>query len=168
MSMKLSIDKIDAFIFDFDGVMTNNLVYLDQEGRESVRCSRADGLAIDVLHKLNKPAFILSTEKNLVVAMRAKKLGISVIQGVAEKSKSIKDLANKNNYNLNNIFYVGNDLNDYYAMKLCGFSACPADSHFKIKRISNFTLKVKGGNGVVKDLLEEVFRLNLLKILYSD
>ena len=69
---------------------------------------------------------------------------------------------------MNNIFYVGNDLNDYYAMKLCGFSACPADSHFKIKKISNFTLKVKGGNGVVKDLLEEVFRLNLLEILYSD
>ena len=51
--MKISIDKIDAFVFDFDGVMTNNLVYLDQDGKESVRCSRADGLAFDVLHKLN-------------------------------------------------------------------------------------------------------------------
>ena len=51
--MKVSIDKIDAFIFDFDGVMTNNLVFIDQEGNESVSCSRADGLAFDVLHKLD-------------------------------------------------------------------------------------------------------------------
>lgn len=59
--MKISIDKIHAFIFDFDGVMTNNLVYIDQDGKETVRCNRADGLAFDVLRKLNKPAFIVST-----------------------------------------------------------------------------------------------------------
>jgi len=66
-------NDIDAFVFDFDGVLTNNLVHLNQLGEESVSCSRSDGLAFDVLHKLNKPVFILSTEKNPVVSMRAKK-----------------------------------------------------------------------------------------------
>jgi 3-deoxy-D-manno-octulosonate 8-phosphate phosphatase (KDO 8-P phosphatase) len=163
--MKISIDKIDAFVFDFDGVMTNNLVYVDQDGRESVSCSRADGLAFDVLRKLNKPAFILSTERNPVVAMRASKLGILAIQDVPDKVKAIKELANNNRYNLKNILYVGNDLNDYYVMKLCGYSVCPADSHYKIKELSDITLKTKGGDGVVRDLLENVFSINFIKIL---
>ena len=70
--MKISIDNIDAFIFDFDGVLTNNLVHLDQHGTESVSCSRSDGLAFEVLHKLKMPTYILSTEVNPVVTARAK------------------------------------------------------------------------------------------------
>lgn len=62
--MKISLDNIDAFIFDFDGVLTNNLVYLNQDGQEWVACSRSDGIAFDVLRKLGKPAYILSTEIN--------------------------------------------------------------------------------------------------------
>ena len=63
--IKISLDDIDALVFDFDGVLTNNLVHLDQDGREWVSCNRADGLAFDVLNKLQKPAYILSTEKNI-------------------------------------------------------------------------------------------------------
>ena len=65
------------------------------------------------------------------------------------------------------IFYVGNDLNDYYAMKLCGFSACPADSHQKIKNISTFTLKVNGGDGVIRNLLEDIFNIDFIQILFD-
>ena len=94
------LDDIDALVFDFDGVLTDNLVYLNQDGLESVACSRADGLAFDVLRKLKKPAFILSTEKSPVVAMRAKKLKIPAIQGVLDKVEAIKELADDKNYNL--------------------------------------------------------------------
>ena len=163
----MNIDDIDVFVFDFDGVLTNNLVYLNQEGVESVVCSRADGLALDVLRKLNKPAFILSTENNPVVTMRAKKLKIPAIQGVADKVETIKKLATDNNYSLKNILYVGNDLNDYLVMQLCGYSACPADSHSKIKSISSIILSTNGGDGIVRELLEEVFNLDFIKILYQ-
>ena len=164
---KIELKVIDAFVFDFDGVLTNNLVHLDQNGKESVSCSRADGLAFDVLRKLDKPAFILSTENNPVVAMRAKKLKIPVVQGVDDKVEAIKKLANKNNYNLKNILYVGNDLNDYLVMQLCGYTICPTDSHFKIKEISDVVLKTNGGNGVVRELLEDVLDLDFIKILYQ-
>jgi YrbI family 3-deoxy-D-manno-octulosonate 8-phosphate phosphatase len=164
----MTLDNIDALIFDFDGVLTNNLVYLNQEGMESVACSRADGLAFDVLRKLNKPAFILSTEKNSVVTMRAKKLKIPAIQGVVDKVLAIKELAVENNYNLKNILYMGNDLNDYLVMKVCGYTACPIDSHLKIKEISKYILTTKGGDGVVRELLEQVFNLDFIKILYSN
>jgi len=160
------LDNIDVFVFDFDGVLTNNLVYQSQEGEESVVCSRADGLAFDVLRKINKPVFILSTEKNRVVEMRAKKLKIPVIQGVTDKVLALKELAEKNNYNLGKTLYVGNDINDYLAMKICGFTACPVDSHPKIKEISKCILTTKGGNGVVRELLENIFNLNFIDILY--
>ena len=163
----MTLDDIDAFVFDFDGVLTDNLVYLDQNGVESVSCSRADGLAFDVLHKLNKPAFILSTEKSIVVAMRAKKLKIPAIQGVSDKVRAIKELIDENHYNIKNILYVGNDLNDYLVIQLCGYSACPADSHSKIKSISSIILSTNGGDGIVRELLEEVLNLDFIKILYQ-
>ena len=166
--MRISLDKIEAFIFDFDGVLTNNFVYVDQEGKETVRCSRADGLAFDVLRKLNIPSFILSSETNPVVKIRADKLKIQAILGISNKEIVIKDLAKKNNYNLKNLIYIGNDLNDYQAMKICGYSICPADSHPIIKEISNLTLQSKGGDGVVRELLENVFNLNIIKILYEN
>ena len=163
----MDINKIDAFIFDFDGVLTDNKVLVNENGMEWVSCSRADGLAFDVLRKLNKPSYILSTEKNMVVSARAEKLKIPVIQGADNKVESIKELVIRNNFELSNILYVGNDLNDYSVMELCKYTACPADSHKKIKSISTVVLKSKGGNGVVRELLEVFFKLDFIKILGS-
>ena len=162
----MNINNIDAFVFDFDGVLTNNLVYLNQEGVESVVCSRADGLAFDVLRKLKKPTFILSTEKNSVVTMRAKKLKIQALQGIKNKADALSSLSESKGYDLSRILYVGNDLNDFHAMKICGYSACPVDSHVKIKELSNIVLNTRGGEGIVRELLEDVFGLDFIKILY--
>jgi 3-deoxy-D-manno-octulosonate 8-phosphate phosphatase (KDO 8-P phosphatase) len=162
----MNIENIDAIVFDFDGVLTNNLVHINEYGIESVICSRSDGLAFDVLRKINVPCFILSTEKNPVVKARAKKLKIPILQGVSDKVLAIKDLARKNNLYLENILYVGNDLNDYLAMKICGYTACPIDSHPKIKEVSKHVLTSKGGTGVVRELLEDVLKLDFIKILY--
>jgi YrbI family 3-deoxy-D-manno-octulosonate 8-phosphate phosphatase len=168
--MKISqimLNEIDAFVFDFDGVLTNNLVHLDQDGREWVSCSRSDGLAFDVLRKLKKPAYILSTEKNPVVTARAKKLKIHALQGVDNKVTALLDLAKKHGYDIGNILYVGNDLNDFSVMQSCGHAVCPADSHARIKEISNVILNTHGGEGVVRELLENVLGLDFVKILYN-
>jgi YrbI family 3-deoxy-D-manno-octulosonate 8-phosphate phosphatase len=162
----MNINELDALVFDFDGVLTNNKVYVNQDGMESVCCSRADGLAFDALRKLEIPVYILSTESNPVVSARAHKLKVPVIQGVKSKIDSLKSLCSEHNYNSSNILFVGNDLNDYQVIESCGFSACPADSHDSIKNISTFVCSSKGGEGIVRELLEVVFNLNLLKILY--
>jgi len=164
--MKPLFDNIEAFVFDFDGVLTDNLVQVHENGSESVKCSRADGLAFDVLRKLKKPVYILSTEKNPVVESRAKKLKVEAIYGVSNKVQSLKKLVDLKGYNLDNIVYMGNDLNDYNVMQLCGFSACPDDSHHKIKEISSIVLNTNGGMGVIRELLEDVFGLDFIKILY--
>lgn len=163
----IDIKKIDLIVFDFDGVLTDNRVLVDQDGNESVFCSRTDGLGFDALKVLNKLAYIVSTEKNSVVSARANKLNIPVLYGVKDKGNIIKNLSKEKNVELSKILFVGNDLNDYYAMKLCGYSACPSDSHPKIKDIASFVLKTKGGHGLMRELLEEVFELNVLEILYK-
>ncbi len=165
--LTISIEQIDAFVFDFDGVLTNNLVHLDHNGNELVSCNRGDGLGFDVLHKINKPTYILSTEKNPVVTARANKLKIPAIQGVKDKVAALQNLANEKNYNLNRVLYIGNDINDYNVMQLCGYPVCPGDSHTKIKEIASIVLKTSGGCGVVRELLEDVLELNFLEILYS-
>jgi len=165
--MKISLDNVDVFIFDFDGVLTNNLVQIDENGNESVSCSRADGLAFDVLRKLKKPVYIISTEKNPVVEARTRKLRVPVLQGVTNKVETLKELVDLKDYNFENILYIGNDLNDYQAMKLCGYTVCPSDSHKKIKELSNVVLNKRGGDRVVRELLEEVLGLDIIKILYN-
>jgi YrbI family 3-deoxy-D-manno-octulosonate 8-phosphate phosphatase len=163
----MNIDDIDALVFDFDGVLTNNLVYLDENGIESVVCNRGDGLAFDVLHKLKKPTFILSTEKNPVVSSRAKKLRIQTLQGSKNKLNTLKNLINDNGYSKNKVLFVGNDLNDYKVMQFCGYSVCPSDAHSKIKDISKIILNTRGGDGIVRELLEDVLNLDFIDILYK-
>lgn len=164
--MKKNFDEIDALIFDFDGVLTDNSVYVDEHGNESVRCSRADGLAFDVLHKLKKPVYIISTEKNLVVEARARKLRVLVLQGVSDKRQALQHIVNEQGYRFEHLVYIGNDLNDYGAMSLCGLAVCPSDSHHKIKKRSNVVLNSPGGQGVARELLEDIFGLDFIKILF--
>tara|TARA_B100000795_G_C22788928_1_gene435965 strand:- start:284 stop:790 length:507 start_codon:yes stop_codon:yes gene_type:complete len=167
MNKKISLDKVDAFFFDFDGVMTNNLVYLNSEGDEFVSCSRSDGMAFDALRKLKKISYILSTEKNSVVNARAKKLLVPVIHGVDNKVNALKSIVDNDGLDLKNIVYVGNDLNDFHVMSICGYAVCPSDSHNAIKEISDIVLEKAGGDGVVRELVEHVMGIDLIKILYS-
>ncbi len=162
----MDINEIDALIFDFDGVLTDNKVYVSEDGIESVCCSRSDGLAFDALRKLKVPAFIISSESNPVVATRANKLKIDFLHGVTNKLDPLNNLCTEKDYKLSKILFVGNDINDYEVMKSCGYSACPSDSHNTITDVATFVLQTKGGCGVVREVLEVVFNLNLLKILY--
>ncbi len=164
---KNELSDIDAFIFDFDGVLTNNIVYLNQDGNEWVAWGRSDGLAFDVLRKLGKPAYILSTEINSVVKARGEKLNIPVLQGISNKVEALKELVDDKGYNLNKILYVGNEINDYKAMQLCGYAVCPADSHIKVKQISKVVLKTAGGQGIVRELLEDIFGIDFIEVLYG-
>lgn len=165
--MNYKLANYDRLIIDFDGVLTDNKVYVDEVGREAVLCSRADGLAFDVLRIIGFDALILSTEKNPVVTMRAKKLGVPVISSVGDKRSKIASLAKHRAWDLSRTIYLGNDLNDYFAMRLCGLVVCPYDAHQKIIEISDIVLNTKGGDGVIRELLEQVFEVDFLDVLYG-
>lgn len=159
--------SIAAIICDFDGVLTDNSVYVGDDGSEMVRCSRSDGLAFDALRKLGIPTYILSTETNQVVTARARKLQIPVIQGRYVKRDALLELASTNDYALDAILYVGNDLNDEGPMKLCGYRACPSDSHPHIIALSNVHLRAGGGAGVIRDLVERVLAVPIGPLLFG-
>ena len=146
--------KLELIVYDFDGVMTNNKVYLSQNGNETVQVNRSDGLGVSEIKILGIEQIIISTETNPVVTTRANKLGINCLQGVENKKEALKIYCKKNDLDLKNVAYVGNDINDKEAMEIVGHSFCPGDAHNSIKELSNHTLKVKGGEGVVRELYE--------------
>ena len=158
----------DILFLDFDGVLTDNRVQVSYDGHESVSCSRADGLAFDVFKKIDLEVLIISTEKNKVVKARAQKLGVECIQNVAKKDELVKKIILDKGLELSNVAYVGNDLNDYHAMQICGYRYSPIDAHEKVKLISTKIIDCPGGFGVVRNLAEEVFGLDILTLLYGE
>jgi len=165
MPEKFNITQYKVIIFDFDGVFTNNLAIIDSKGNEYVQINRADGIGINVLKKNNLILYILSSEKNKVVKERAKKLKIKCFNGVIDKTSILKKISQNLNLSLKKFIYVGNDLNDYKSMKLAGLKICPYDSHPEIKKISNVILKSKGGEGVAREIVEKIFKINIKDFL---
>jgi len=150
----LSQFKLDLIVYDFDGVMTDNKVYVDQNGNEMVQVNRADGLGVSEIKKLGIEQIIISTEKNSVVSARASKLSIPCLQGIENKKMALFDYCKENDIDLKNVAYVGNDINDKNVMENTGLTFCPADAHESIKKFSDHVLKTKGGHGVIRELLD--------------
>jgi len=158
--------SIHTLVFDFDGVFTDNKVYVDQSGNESIRADRADGLAFDILRLLiererwNLDYFILSTEANPVVSARASKLKIKCVQGVSNKADYLKQYLLVNSKNPMGMIYIGNDLNDLACMALASVAVSPSDAHPLIRQRSTLTLPQNGGDGFVRAFIEELIGLD--------
>ena len=146
--------NIKIIVYDFDGIMTDNKVFIDQNGNEMVQVNRADGLGIAEIKKLGIKQIIISTEKNPVVSARALKLGIPCLQGIENKNLALIDYCKNNNIDLQNVAYVGNDINDKNVMEIVGIKFCPSDAHESILNISDHILNAKGGGGVIRELLD--------------
>lgn len=153
--MTLISERIGLIVYDFDGVMTDNKVILREDGLESVIVNRADGLAVEIIKGMGIKQIILSKEKNRVVGSRAKKLGIPVVQGIDDK-KILMSFCGENKIMLDDVIYIGNDLNDIEVMKVVGYPLCPLDACEEVKDISKLVLGARGGDGVVRDLLKYI------------
>ena len=141
-------------VYDFDGVMTDNSVFVDEKGKEYVRVNRGDGYAVRMIKtRLNIPQIILSTEENPVVLKRAEKLNIPVINNSGDNKKQLLiEYLQDNGFNSQNTLYIGNDLNDLEAMAICGYRCCPADAQPEIKSIVQYVFNSCGGYGVIREL----------------
>ncbi|MFH1727669.1 MAG: HAD hydrolase family protein [Pseudomonadota bacterium] len=149
-----SLLKYELIVYDCDGVLTDNRVYLSENGLETVAFCRSDGMTISFFKKLGLKQIIITAETNKVVAKRADKLDIPLISGVDDKQKILKDYCKVNGINLENVIYVGNDINDLEIMKIVGHPYCPIDASEEIKKISKKVLKTKGGYGVIRELYD--------------
>ena len=162
---------IHTIVFDFDGVFTDNKVWVDQNGLESVRCDRGDGLGFDLLRAFiqknnwDLQYFILSKEVNPVVSARAQKIQVDCVQSMSDKAGYLKKHLMNNNLDYDGLIYLGNDLNDLAAMKIAGFSIAPVDSHPLILNQADLVLPRKGGDGFVREFIEMLIGLERMSAI---
>lgn len=149
-------ENISCIFYDFDGVMTDNHVYIDQNGTEMVVVNRSDGLAIKKIKEMGIPQIILSTEKNEVVLRRAEKLDIPCIHGINDKGIAIMEYAKKEKFDLQQSLFIGNDINDLPAFEIVGLRGAPADAEKEILEMANWISLRCGGQGVIRDLYREI------------
>ncbi len=150
--------KINLIVYDFDGVMTDNKVYIDENGNEMVVVNRADGLGISEIKKIGIQQIIISTEKNPVVSARARKLDIPCAHGIDNKKDYLIDYCKKNKIDILKVAFVGNDINDKEAMKISGITFSPSDAHPSIRSITDHVLKSRGGDGVAREILDYIIQ----------
>lgn len=143
---------IELIVYDFDGVMTDNRVLLREDSMESVVVNRSDGLAVGMIEQRGLRQVIFSTETNNVVKARAQKLGIPVISGIADKKGALASYCEERNIQLDDVIYIGNDVNDLEVMMSVGYPLCPQDAYPGIKEISKIVLNAPGGGGVIREL----------------
>ncbi len=155
------LSNIELIIFDFDGVFTDNAVYVTQDGAESVRCWRSDGLGLEKLKKIGVKLHILSSEVNPVVSMRSAKLNIGCSQGVEDKAEAVLELCHNYLVNPQRTMFVGNDTNDIAAFQSVGIAVGVADSHEDINSHVMFKTEKKGGMGAVREICDIVLRAKI-------
>lgn len=148
------IRAIRMVIFDFDGVFTDNMVYVFEDGREAVRCSRADGIGLSKLTSLGISTAIISTETNPVVEMRSRKLGIHCVQACNDKRAALDALALEKDLVLQQIAFVGNDINDIPCLSVVGLPIVVSDAHPDVVPYAGYQTRQAGGQGAVRELCD--------------
>jgi YrbI family 3-deoxy-D-manno-octulosonate 8-phosphate phosphatase len=165
--MEFDLNKFSFFVCDFDGVLTDNHIYLNENGEEFVKCSRSDGFGIDILKSANDIKLsslsiaILSLERNSVVKARAKKLNVPSFTGVKNKYVFLEktyfpSFGIDADEGFSRLIYLGNDLNDLKVIQKAQISFVPIDSHSLLLKKATFVLDCKGGDGFVRQVIENI------------
>jgi YrbI family 3-deoxy-D-manno-octulosonate 8-phosphate phosphatase len=149
-------NKIELIICDFDGVLTDNRVWTDQDGKESIAAWRSDSLRINELRTRGVEVMIISSEPNTVVAARAKKMGVEAIHGVGiqEKGRVMREVLEQKKVTSGNVIYIGNDLNDLPCFEIAGWSVAVADAYPEVIRAADHVLAKAGGHGALRELCD--------------
>jgi YrbI family 3-deoxy-D-manno-octulosonate 8-phosphate phosphatase len=152
--------KIELIICDFDGVLTDNRVWTDQDGREMVAAFRSDSFRIKELRERGMDVMILSSEVNPAVAARAKKMGMEAVQGIGlqDKGRALREILEQKNVRAENVIYVGNDLNDLPCFEIAGWSVAVADAYPEIIRAADYVLSKPGGYGTLRELCDLILK----------
>ena len=144
--------------FDFDGVFTDDAVYVSQEGVELVRCWRGDGLGLRKLDALGIRSAILSTEVNPVVGIRARKLRIECFQGLENKRSRLDAIALDLGVSLESCAYVGNDINDQLCFAGVGLPIAVRNAHADVLGCVRYQTEAQGGHGAVREVCDAIAR----------
>lgn len=160
ISYKQILHKINTFIFDVDGVLTNGMLTIMPDGELVRHMNVKDGYAMKLALKKGFRVCIISGGTNQAVKSRLAALGIEDIYlGAHDKIKQYQEIIEKYNLQADNILYMGDDIPDLPVMKKVGLSCCPNDAVPEIQQISKYISNKKGGDGCVRDVIEQVLKV---------
>lgn len=160
-NFKEDLKKIKAFAFDVDGVLSDTKVNLSSDGELLRTMNTKDGYAMQYASRRGYPIAIITGGRTESVANRFRTLGIlDIYLGASKKVDDFEDFRKKYSLEADEILYMGDDLPDYEVMKICGVPCCPADAVEEIKSVSVYISHLKGGDGCVRDIMEQVLRLH--------
>jgi YrbI family 3-deoxy-D-manno-octulosonate 8-phosphate phosphatase len=149
-------EKIRLIVFDFDGVLTDNRVWMTGNGQEWVACNRSDGMGLSELRRLGMELLVLSGETDPVVGARCRKLQLAFEQGVLDKGRHLREMLGRLQIDPSETIYVGNDINDLDCMRLAGCGVAVADAHPDVIGAADMVLSRAGGDGAVRELCDRL------------
>lgn len=155
-SAKNPLEDVKLLVLDFDGVMTDNRVWVSEDGTEWVAAHRGDGMGVEMVRETGVEVMVLSREMNPVVAARCRKLNITYQHGLREKVPALQQIIQERQLNLDEVVYVGNDINDLGCMRLVGCGVAVADAHPKVLAEADIVLSKAGGFGAVRELCDRI------------
>ena len=151
------LERVRFAVFDFDGVFTDNRVWVNERGEESLAFSRSDGLGLRRLDEVGVRYLIVSMEKNAIVGARAKKLEVDCVQGVDDKLSVVRGRAVDLGVSLEDTAFLGNDINDAECLRAVGVPVVPADAWPEVKPLAHWVLSRPGGSGCVREFCDAVW-----------
>jgi YrbI family 3-deoxy-D-manno-octulosonate 8-phosphate phosphatase len=149
--------RVRLAVFDFDGVFTDNRVWVNEQGEEALAFSRSDGLGLRRLDEVGVRYLIISLEQNPIVGARARKLRADCIQGVEDKLPVLRERAEQIGVALGDTAYVGNDVNDADCLRAVGLPVVPADAWPEVRPLASLVLSRSGGDGCVREFCDLVW-----------
>lgn len=156
-SISSLLQEIRLFATDVDGVLTDAGMYYSESGDEWKKFNTRDGMGIKLLQKAGLITAIVTQERTRLVARRAEKLAIPELhQGVMDKLSVIREMAARHGISLQQVAYIGDDVNDIEALQAVGFSAAPADGLPQVLKVVDYVCQRKGGEGAVRELAEMI------------
>jgi len=165
--LKEKLKKIKLVAMDVDGTLTDGRVYYSKNGEELKAFSIRDGMGIELLHHNGISTAIITTETSQIVTARAMKLKIEhVILGSKNKLKDLIALCEEIHINLDEVAFIGDDINDIPALEAAGFSACPNDAIKYVKDKVDFISENNGGNGAVREIIELILEAQEKEIIF--
>jgi 3-deoxy-D-manno-octulosonate 8-phosphate phosphatase (KDO 8-P phosphatase) len=153
-SLEERIRAIRLVAFDFDGVFTDNMVYVFEDGSEAVRCFRGDGIGLRKLEQEGIEPVIISTETNRIVSTRSRKIGIRCVQGCDDKRAALGSIVEEMGLSLEQVAFVGNDINDLPCLTCVGLPIVVQDAHPDVIPHARYQTRAQGGHGAVREICD--------------
>ena len=149
--------EIRLVVFDFDGVFSDNRVWTNDRGEESVACYRGDSLGLRRLDEVGVDYLVITQETNQAVPARARKVQIECISGIDDKLPVLREQADRRGVSLAETAYVGNDVNDAECLAAVGLPVVPSDAWHEVVPLAGLVLTRAGGHGCVRELCDALW-----------